>query len=162
MSCEHPTCSVAAMTICQHHCHLQLCQLHRLEHEKNLLNEFEKQLDQLTRPISHLLHQSRIDLRNSEESRQRELNRINALFDQHLASITQRLQLSKIAQTLIESKREQLLKCQNGDHQLTKEDYQHLQHLSNNMQDNLQDQYQLTNDLRNQHRRIDGWTTNGK
>ncbi len=158
MFCEHPTCTLEANTICKYHCYLSVCQQHRIEHEKKLLNEFEKQLDDLSNPVSTLLEESRNNLKQSEESRQRELDQINSLFDRHSSSIDQRLKLSKTTNELILNKREQLIKYQNGDNQLTKEDYQQIQNLSNQIQNNLQKQYQLNNQIRDQTNQINSWT----
>ncbi|CAF0880397.1 unnamed protein product [Rotaria sordida] len=157
MSCEHPTCSLEANTICKSHCHLYLCQQHRNEHEKSLLNELEKQLDDFSKPITILLNQSQCDLKQSEESRQHELNHINSLFDCHLFSIDQHLKLSKKTNELISTKREQLIKYKNGDNQLTKEDYQQIQNLSNEIQKNLNTQYQLNHEIRNKNSDINSW-----
>ncbi|CAF0727191.1 unnamed protein product [Rotaria sp. Silwood1] len=157
MSCEHPTCSSEANTICKSHCHLPVCQQHRSEHEKSLLNELEKHLDELSNPITTLLNQSQCDLKQSEESRQQELNRINTLFDCHLFSIDQRLKLSKKTSELISIKREQLIKYKNGDNQLTKEDYQLIENLSNEIQDNLHKQYELNHQIRNKNSDINSW-----
>src|SRR5689334_20948223 len=150
MLCEHPTCTLEANTICKYHCYLSVCQKHRTEHETELLNEFEKQLDNLSNPISTLLNQSQYKLKKSEESRQYELNRINSLFDKYISSIDQRLKFSKTTNELIINKREQLIKYKNGDNQLTKDDYQQIKNLSDQIQNNLQQQYQLNNQICNQ------------
>jgi hypothetical protein len=162
MLCEHPACSLKAITICKHHCYLSLCHQHRLEHETNLLNEFEKQLDNLTQPVCNLLDQSRSELKQSEESRQRELDRINSLFDHHLSSVDQRSKFSKVTNELIPNKREQLIKYKNGDNQLTKEDYEQLKNLSNKVQTNLCEQYELNNQIRNKNSHIHLWPINRK
>ncbi|CAF2314870.1 unnamed protein product [Rotaria sp. Silwood2] len=157
MSCEHPTCTLEANTICKSHCQLSVCQQHRIEHEKSLLNEIEKQLDDLSNPIITLLNQSQCDLKQSEESRQHELNCINSLFDCHLFSIDQRLKLSKKTNELISIEREQLIKYKNGDNQLKKENYQQIQNLSNEIQNNLQKQYELNHQIRDNNTDINSW-----
>jgi len=155
MFCEHPTCSLEAKTTCKYHCQLSVCQQHRLEHETTLLNDFEEQLDELSNPISTLLSKSRRDLNQSEESRQRDLNHINSLFDHHLSSIDQRLKLSKKSNELILTKREQLIQYKTGDNQLTKEDYQQIETMSNQIGNSLHDQHELNNHLYNQNSNID-------
>jgi tRNA U34 5-carboxymethylaminomethyl modifying enzyme MnmG/GidA len=157
MYCEHPTCSLEASTICKYHCHLSVCEQHRIEHEKKLLIEFENQLDDLSNPISSLLNQSRYDLKQSEESRQCQLNRINSLFDRQSSSIDQRLKFSNKTNELISTKRQQLIKYKNGDNQLTKEDYQQIETLSNQVQTNLQEQRQLTTQICDHNSNIDLW-----
>ena len=157
MHCEHPTCSLAANTSCKYHCHLSVCEQHRIEHEKNLLIEFEKELDDLSNPISTLLEQSRSDFKQSEESRQCELNRINSLFDRHLSSIDQRLKLSKTTNELILNKRQQIIKYKNGDNQLMKEDYQQIENLSNQIHTNLLEQYKLNNQISIKNSDINSW-----
>jgi hypothetical protein len=162
MFCEHPTCKFEANTICKCHCYLSVCQQHRNEHEKNLLNEFEKQLDDLSNPLSILLNQSQYNLKQSEESHQNELNRINSLFDHYLSSIDQCLKFSKTTNESILNKREQLIKYKNGDTQLTKDDYQQIQNLSNQIQKNLQQQYQLNNQIRDKNSDINLWPIDSK
>ncbi len=162
MLCEHPTCRLEANTICKCHCYLSVCQQHRNEHEKKLLNEIEEQLDVLSNPLMNLLNQSRYDLKQSEESRQNELNRINSLFNRHLFSIDQRLKLSKTMNEIILNKRQQLIKYKNGDNQLTKEDYQEIENFSNEIQKNLQQQYQLNNQIRDQNSNINLWPIDSK
>jgi hypothetical protein len=158
MFCEHPTCTLEANTICKYHCHLSVCQQHRIEHEKKLLNEFEKHLDDLSKPISILLNQTRLNLKESEESRQRELDQINSLFDSHLIFIEQNSKLSKTTNELISHKREQLINYQTGDNQLTKEDYQQIQNLSKKIQNNFQQQCQLNNQIRDKNHHINSWS----
>jgi len=162
MLCEHPTCTLEANTICKYHCYLSVCEQHRFEHEKKLLNEFEKELDDFSNPISILLNQSRSNLKQSEEARQEELNRINSLFDHHLSSIDQRLKFSKTTNELILNKREQLIKYKNGDNQLTKEDYQRIENLLNQIEKNLQEQYQLNNQIRDKNNHIHLWPIDSK
>ncbi|CAM2704029.1 unnamed protein product [Rotaria socialis] len=157
MFCEHPTCSLEANTTCIFHCHLTVCQQHRFEHEKRLLNKIEQQLDELSSPISTLLQQSQCDLRKSEESRQQELNLINSLFDSRLLSIDERLKLAKTTNELIAIKREQLIQCKCGATQLTKEDYQQIKNLSSQIQNNLHEQDELTNQIRNYNFSIKLW-----
>jgi hypothetical protein len=162
MVCEHPTCTSEGITICQYHCHLSVCQQHRIEHEKNLLNEFEKQLDDLSKPISTLLNQSHSELKESEESRQRELENINSLYNPHLIFIEQNSKLSKTTNEIISQKREQLINYQTGDNQLTKEDYQQIQNLSKQIQHNLQQQCQLNNQIRDKNHHVNSWSIDSK
>ena len=155
MFCEHPTCSLEANTMCKYHCHLSVCEQHRLEHENNLLITFEKELNDLSNPVLTLLDQFRNDLKQSEESHQRELNRAKSLFDGHLSSVDQRLKLTKKANEIILINREQLSKYKTGENQLTKEDYQQIENFSNQIQKNLHEQYQLNNQIRNKNTNTD-------
>lgn len=162
MSCEHPVCSIEANTICKSHCQLSVCQQHRLEHEKDLLKNFEKQSDNLANIISILIDQSRSLMQQSEQSRLAEINRINSLFDCHISLIDERLHLSKKSNELIITKREELNKYKNGDKQLTKEDFQQLEDLSSQIQKNLLKQYELNNQINNKNLPVESWQINSK
>ena len=96
--------------------------------------------------------------KKSEESRQHDLNRLNSLFDHHLSSTDQRLKLSKKATELITTKREQLIQYKTGDTQLTKEDYHQIETMSNEIEKNLHEQYQLNN----QNNNINSWPIDSK
>ncbi|UJR25602.1 hypothetical protein I4U23_006946 [Adineta vaga] len=137
MSCEHPACSSKADVTCLSHCHLSICHKHRLEHENHLYDEIQKQLDDLSNPLSTLISQIQQDLRQSEELHQRELNRINSHFDLQQSSIDQRLKLTKQTNELLSKKREQLNQHKTGDKQLTKEDYLQLEWMLNQINKNL-------------------------
>ncbi|CAF1013369.1 unnamed protein product [Adineta steineri] len=157
MFCEHPICSLETNSVCTYHCHLPICQKHRYEHEKNLLNEIEKQLVDLSDPISVLLSQTRNDFKESEESRQRELTRINSLFDCRISSTDRRLKLARTTNELIIVKREQILQYKTGDNQLTQNDYHQIETISNEIRKNLLQLYQLNNEINNQNSNIDLW-----
>ena len=161
-SANTPTCSLEANTICKYHCHLSICEKHRLEHENNLLITFEKQLDDLSNPVSTLLNQLRNDLKQSEEFHQRDLNQAKSLFDGHLSSVDERLKLTKKANELILIKREQLLKYKTGENQLTKEDYRQIENFSNQIQKSLHEQYQLNDEVRNKNIHIDSLPIDSK
>ena len=148
--------------MCKLHCHLFVCQRHREQHETNLLNEFGKQLISLTNPVSTLLLQARFDLQQLEESRQRELDRVNALCDHHVSSINQRSQFSKWAKDVIPTKREQLLKTKDGDQQLTRGDYQQIKNLIGQIQEHLHEHHLSTDHLRHKNTTIDSWPTISK
>lgn len=162
MSCEHLTCQSKTKTICKCHCSLTVCEQHRIEHEKILLNEFEKQLDDLLNPLSTFLNQSRCNLTKSEESYHSELNHINSLFDHHLSSINQRLKFSKTAHEFISNKRKQIVNYKNGDYQLTKDDYQQVENFSNDIELNLQEQYQLNDHIKDKNNDVRSWPIDSK
>lgn len=148
MFCEHPICSSEANTICKYHCHLSVCEQHRIEHEKKLLNDFETELNHLSQPIGTLFNQTRSNLKDLEQTHQHDLDRITSSYDSHVLAIDQRLKFLKTTTAFIASKREQLINYQNGDQQLTREDYQQIQNLIKQTQQNLQQQYQFNHQLR--------------
>lgn len=159
MLCEHPGCTSEATRICDRHCHLSLCRQHCLEHENHFLKQFKDQIDQLRQPVSHLLNQTRSELEASEECRRSELKRINEIFDQYLSVITQRSQLSKKAQDFILKKRADIVKYKNADEHLTREKHEELENFYKNLQENLQDQYALTQLLNEKNQPIDSSST---
>lgn len=148
MFCEHPTCSLETNTRCKSHCDLFLCQKHRVEHENDLLYEVEKQLGSLSKPLSILYNKSESDLKKSEESHQQELNRINCLFDSYSSSINQRLNLINTINKSIKNERDKILLCKSGDRQLTKEDYQQIKNLLDQIETNLHEQTQMNDQIR--------------
>ena len=148
MFCEHPTCSLEANTICKYHCHLSVCEQHRIEHEKKLLNDFENEFNHLTNPIANLFNQTRLKFKTFEQSRQEDLDRLNSIYDSHLLVIDQRLKFAQQTKTFVSTKREQLINVQNGDHRLTREDYQSMEQLIEQTQENLQEQYRSNHQIR--------------
>lgn len=159
MLCEHPGCTSEASQICDRHCHLSLCRQHCLEHETHFLKQFKDQIDQLRQPVSHLLNRTRDELEASEECRRSELKRINEIFDQYLSMINRRSQLSKKAQDFIPKKRAEIIKYKSGDEQLTREKHEELENFYKHLQENLQDQYALTQLLNDKNQPIDSSST---
>lgn len=154
MFCEHPICSLEATTICKYHCHLSVCEQHRIEHEKKLLTDFEVELNHLSQPIGTLLNQTRSNLKDLDQSRQDDLDRITSSYDSHILAIDQRLKFLKTTTAFIASKREQLINYQNGDQQLTRTDYQQIHNLIQQTQQNLHQQYQFNQQIREKNQAI--------
>lgn len=152
MFCEHPTCSLESNTICKYHCHLSVCEQHRIEHEEKLLHDFEHELNHLTNPISTLLNQTRSKFKDLEQSRQQDLDRINSIYDSHLSVIDQRIKFAQTTNAYISKKRDQLINFENGDHRLTRNDYQVMQHLTEQMQNHLREQYQFNHHIRDRNK----------
>lgn len=160
MFCEHPTCSSIAECICQSHCHLSVCEPHRLQHETNLLNEFEKQLDEYSRSLTSLLEQVRSKYKQTKERQQSELNSIHNLFNRSSYVLDQHFQFSKLTQEILKTKRQDLIQYRNGDKQLTKINYEEIEHLSNDMQIHLEGQYKLNKEILNKNYSNISYTTN--
>lgn len=154
MFCEHPTCSLESNTICKYHCHLSVCEQHRIEHEKKLLHDFEHELNHLNHPITNLLNQTRSKFKDLEQTRQQDLDRINSIYDSHLSIIDQRMKFIQTTNTFISNKREQLINFQNGDYRLTRNDYQVIEHLTEQMQKNLREQYQFNHHIRDRNKSL--------
>jgi hypothetical protein len=157
MLCEHPTCRAPVATICQHHCHLSLCHEHRREHETNLLDEFEQQLQSLITPIAQLLHRSRAQLRRSEEARQKELNRLTSLFEEQISSAYRRLKQGNATHDTVISKRQCIARIRVGDHSLHRDEFDEVHSLAHRMQTHLHEQQQVNHYLRDHTQPIHAW-----
>mgnify|MGYP001054531094 FL=1 len=160
MICAHPTCLSKAESICKSHCHLSVCEQHRLEHESNLLKEFEKQLNEYSCSLTSVLDQVRSKFKQTQERQQTEMNSMNFSFSQCLLTLDQHLKFSKSTQDILETKRRDLIQYRNGDRQLTKMNYQELENLPKDIQSYVQEQYQLNKRILDENCSNFSWTTN--
>lgn len=103
-ACEHPFCTRAVAQKCPHHCQLDLCEEHAVEHKNLFLAQYEKSFSKLTKSLQELLASIETKKTKVKHDYQHELSSIHDAYQTKCRQVDEKAQIIASTQTLVQRK----------------------------------------------------------
>ncbi|CAF1139658.1 unnamed protein product [Adineta ricciae] len=116
MTCEHPRCSSDIFSRCTNHCKKNVCLEHLIEHGDAFLHDFTNLMDRLDKAVTCLAQVTTDTATAITERHQRDISRINRIYDEQQETLRKRLAFAEEANAFVKDKESLLAKSTFAQH----------------------------------------------